>query len=904
MVKSKFTVFGLFLLIFSSGVGIIYKLEIDKNSYSYACDCEVNYSLGERFFLDNNFSVPPGVELVRSYPHLKLNSYRVINEGSFYTYYKKHKDKILFLDENENSFLRPLLLSSKFQMGLFLNGSGEYRYDSNTSIAILDTGIDLSMDCFSNSTLVHWKDFVGEDLSTANDEYANATDVYGHGSSVAAIIAGNSTKNGSIVFTKEIYSNELRFLSHIVGNSSDTGKITVEWEDSNLISVGLYDLSKEEIVAESNTYSNGSFSWSFTYPDYTNIVAFVANYGGSAKTEVNGSISFSSLSEHRGLIPGAKLVILKVLDDKGQGNITTLLDALEYLLTIKEEYKIKIVNLSIGFSERIVAVDEAIDTLAQEGIIPVIAAGNDGTSGEVYSPGSSDYAITVGAVNSQFGVAYYSSQGCECPTRQIKPDILAPGGEMANDYRPLILPKANTNNSFYLQEGTSFSTAFITSVIYSQISGKKWNYTLKEVLETKYKLLMKTLPSFNNSFDGDKDGKEQSPLYGIESKDRVEGWGSYVQAKEYTYVFKENYTQEKIEEELSYNSSSNPRAVVITLFTPSSDNGTRSFHLAVQTTGGESVARLTNKSDEYGNPIFLPKEKNNEWTLEANSTYYLILSPLYVKTNVSVILQTDINIESYIVFNKYYGYANYYPFFPYNRLWVYVYPNCGNITSASIDNNNSEVYFSNIVYDISSPRHLEDGYHNLTYSISYRNYTKEFFEIFVVDGSKPYIVTNFPNKTTLSTAQNFTFMIYEYSTYSYFIRLDGKTVMEDFNIFPNIEPFSPNTYTIEIDPSKLEDGKHKIKVFVDDYFCHKREIICIFWVNNTISDDGDDGGDGEDNNNNTDTNNGTFSPPSLPQEPNKMDINPTLLYSLIGGGAALAVLTATAVFLFRKMKIG
>ncbi|GAH40011.1 unnamed protein product, partial [marine sediment metagenome] len=242
-----------------------------------------------------------------------------------------------------------------------------------------------------------------------------------HGSAVGSIIAGNAVSNGSVSFEKEIYEGSLKFVSYIEGTSNEKGSITVSWDDTNLISVGLYNLSSEQIVQESAKYDNGSFTWQFSYHNYKDIVCFVANYGGSGKTTVQGEVQFESLAKYKGLIPNARLVVLKAIDDYGFGNTTTLLEALDYLLTIKEEYHIKIVNLSVGFDESIELVDDAINRLAEEGIVVVIAAGNGGTSGTVNSPGTSEYAITVGSVNAQFGVAYYSSHGCDCPLREMKP---------------------------------------------------------------------------------------------------------------------------------------------------------------------------------------------------------------------------------------------------------------------------------------------------------------------------------------------------------------------------------------------------------------------------------------------------------------------------------------------------
>ena len=68
-----------------------------------------------------------------------------------------------------------------------------------------------------------------------------------------------------------------------------------------------------------------------------------------------------------------------------------------------------------------------IETLRAIGIVVLFAAGNSGPfCSTVGSPGDYDNVITVGAINSNNQVAYFSSAG---PTydRKIKPDIVAPG---------------------------------------------------------------------------------------------------------------------------------------------------------------------------------------------------------------------------------------------------------------------------------------------------------------------------------------------------------------------------------------------------------------------------------------------------------------------------------------------
>src|SRR5690606_16161717 len=72
-----------------------------------------------------------------------------------------------------------------------------------------------------------------------------------------------------------------------------------------------------------------------------------------------------------------------------------------------------------------VAVDELT---ARYGTLFVVAAGNDGDLGDgwVSSPGIAASALTVGAVDDDDTVTWYSSRGGGAEA-QLKPDVVAPG---------------------------------------------------------------------------------------------------------------------------------------------------------------------------------------------------------------------------------------------------------------------------------------------------------------------------------------------------------------------------------------------------------------------------------------------------------------------------------------------
>jgi len=144
-----------------------------------------------------------------------------------------------------------------------------------------------------------------------------------------------------------------------------------------------------------------------------------------------------------GVAPEASLVSLRVLDDTGRGSASTMLAALQWVLEHKDQYGIRVLNLSLGHPVyEPMDVDplvQAVNELWDSGVVVVCAAGNSGRDGHgtVTSPCNSRKVITVGALNDRRTedltddtVTTYSSRG---PTRLdlvAKPDLIAPGNRI------------------------------------------------------------------------------------------------------------------------------------------------------------------------------------------------------------------------------------------------------------------------------------------------------------------------------------------------------------------------------------------------------------------------------------------------------------------------------------------
>ncbi len=92
-----------------------------------------------------------------------------------------------------------------------------------------------------------------------------------------------------------------------------------------------------------------------------------------------------------------------------------------------------VINLSLGEPEIEISRDivvAAIDGAADAGVVPAVAAGNEGDTlgrGSVGSPGNAPQAISAAAVSKSDVLAYFSSIGPTPMSLQLKPDVSAPG---------------------------------------------------------------------------------------------------------------------------------------------------------------------------------------------------------------------------------------------------------------------------------------------------------------------------------------------------------------------------------------------------------------------------------------------------------------------------------------------
>jgi len=167
---------------------------------------------------------------------------------------------------------------------------------------------------------------------------------------------------------------------------------------------------------------------------------------------------------YKGVAPGASIVGIKALDDKGNGKMSNMIAALDWIMENQEKFNIRIVNLSLSTddpSDGNDAACRAVDKAVENGLVVCTASGNSGPDvNTIGSPAASKRAITVGAMADMgergIYLADFSSRGPTLDGR-VKPDITAPGVNIS-------APRSGSIFGYTRLSGTSSAAPFVAGV--------------------------------------------------------------------------------------------------------------------------------------------------------------------------------------------------------------------------------------------------------------------------------------------------------------------------------------------------------------------------------------------------------------------------------------------------------
>lgn len=200
-----------------------------------------------------------------------------------------------------------------------------------------------------------------------------------------------------------------------------------------------------------------------------------------------------------GIAPLAQLYGFKVLDDDGNGRDSWIIKAVQQVADINDhagELVIHGMNLSLGgyfdaesYGCGFTPLCNELRRLWRQGVVVVLAAGNEGLAwlvqndGESYpanmdmtigDPANLEDAIAVGSVHKgnphSYGVSYFSSRGPTADGRR-KPDVVAPGEKIISAHYGF---KASDPSTWMVEmSGTSMAAPHVSGLIAGFLSVRR-----------------------------------------------------------------------------------------------------------------------------------------------------------------------------------------------------------------------------------------------------------------------------------------------------------------------------------------------------------------------------------------------------------------------------------------------
>ncbi|MDH6466133.1 subtilisin family serine protease [Micromonospora sp. A200] len=211
------------------------------------------------------------------------------------------------------------------------------------------------------------------------------------------------------------------------------------------------------------------------HPDLAGRIVEAKDFSGTGSaqdghghgTHVASTIAGSGAASgglRKGVAPGARLLVGKVLDDHGNGYGSDIIAGMEWAA----HSGAKVVNMSLGggATDGTDPMSQAVNDLtAETGTLFVIAAGNSGAAQTVGSPGAATAALTVGAVDRDDNLAEFSSRGPRLGDNGLKPEITAPGVGIVAARAAGTTMGTPVGDAYTRASGTSMATPHVAGAV-------------------------------------------------------------------------------------------------------------------------------------------------------------------------------------------------------------------------------------------------------------------------------------------------------------------------------------------------------------------------------------------------------------------------------------------------------
>ncbi|MFX1418055.1 MAG: S8 family serine peptidase [Promethearchaeota archaeon] len=580
--------------------------------------------------------------------------------------------------------------SEAFNSTWYLDG---LKGNTNSSVAVLDTGINPSHNFFPNGynpsdlsgDIVGWQNFV--DAQSISDDN-------GHGTLISSIISGTGIDpydsiNPSVIRINRNYSHTelfdefsapsnytLKIFSFNASKVNSNILINCSW---NWQVAGIDDfwfelyhdeilINKTHNVIPNNYYLINQRITQDTLGIYDLYIKYHKQFQAIPIFSINAIVSYfpevyiENTAHFTGIANATKIVAYKILDNSGNGFTSDLISALASVIQNRSKYHIISVCLSVGtLGGDVKLVNSVINDVIESGVLVVIAAGNTGInlSESLNQLAKNKKAIIVGAINDNDQVTSYSSMGKGIQSI-IKPDIVAPGGSKLPGHRSIISADLDINKATPAY-GTSIATAIVSAAINLLVEAKwdnwnQWNnLNLTEWVNIIKAYLLMTASETNLKREDDPftslDESQYSPslsdaplITGL--KDIHEGYGRLNIQAAIDALTKSLFGNNSINGNLV---SSRVNALGNHVFARQiklNKNIQYIFNLSVADMDSDfDMFLFSNESNQYGEPILL--ESSRKWY--GNFSYFYF-TPKQNQTNCMIIVKA-INGESDFTLN-------------------------------------------------------------------------------------------------------------------------------------------------------------------------------------------------------------------------------------------------------------
>ena len=248
------------------------------------------------------------------------------------------------------------------------------------------------------------------------------------------------------------------------------------------------DDGTSRVIASAVLNSNATTATARVGPG-THVAGLIAGNGARRNDGLKG--------KYLGAAPDAQLVSIKVSDDQGNLTVGDVINGVQFAVTYKDAFNIRVVNMSLNSTVAESAATDPLDAAAEvawmNGMVVVAAAGNRGNASDAtsYAPANDPFVITVGAVDdedtrnlSDDWMPSWSSVG-RTQDGIKKPDVLAPGAHLISTLAPgssyaSECPSCVVDGSYLRLGGSSMAAALASGTI-AQILQAKPSWTPNQV---------------------------------------------------------------------------------------------------------------------------------------------------------------------------------------------------------------------------------------------------------------------------------------------------------------------------------------------------------------------------------------------------------------------------------------